>query len=135
MGARIRVALRWFTRALQTSELDPEIKFLNLAIAIESLFTASSSEVKINALIADCVSNVAKWDDANAVKRIMKDLYGRRSGIVHAGRISQFIDELPLLYSIVETSLWELLRAGDYRLSYEAMLGRLGLDLGSGLLP
>ena len=127
MSRRIRRALRWLTRALQVRE--GETQFLNLAIALESVFTPPSADYKIGALLSDCVSKVASWENPKEVQRLVKALYGRRSGIMHQGSISQFIREIEHAHFIVVQCLGELLKASDHLSSYDDMLQRLGLNL------
>jgi hypothetical protein len=127
MAGRIRTALRWLARAIQAHQA--ETQFLNFAIALESLFTAPSSNYKISAIIRDCVAKAASWSDSDEVRRLVSKLYGRRSGIVHQGIVTQFIQEMEELHTIVVQCLGELLQAGDHRDGYESMLNRLGLHL------
>jgi hypothetical protein len=108
---------------------EAETQFLNFAIALESLFTAPSSNYKISALIRDCVAKAASWSDPDEVKRLVSRLYGRRSGIVHQGIVAQFNREMEELHTVVVQCLGELLQAGDHRDSYAKMLSRLGLKL------
>lgn len=127
MAGRIRTALRWLCRALQ--EWEPETRFLDLAIALEALFTAPSADYKISALIRDCVGNAVHCSNPGEIRRLMSRLYGRRSGIVHQGFLTQFYGEVEDLYVIAVQCLHELLEAGDHRRGYQDMLKRLGLDL------
>ena len=127
MACRIRTALRWLTRALQTYE--SETKFLNFAIALESLFTAPSSDYKINKLIKDCVAAAASWSDTKKVSQLAGNLYGRRSGIVHQGLIEQFVTEIDDLHQIVVQCIGETLAAGYHRGSYQQMISCFKLKL------
>jgi hypothetical protein len=129
MAGRIRTALRWLCRSLQ--EWEPETRFLDLAIALEALFTAPSADYKISALIRDCVGNAVRWSNPEEIRPLMSRLYGRRSGIVHQGSLTQFYGEIEDLYVIAVQCLHELLEAGDHRGGYQDMLKRLGLDLGA----
>ncbi len=91
IGKRIRQAVTWYSKAVDTDS--PEEKFVNLAIALESLIIGDEGEepfattASINQKIGERVAFLLgdNFDSRVSFEKKAKKLYGLRSKIVHRG--------------------------------------------------
>ena len=91
IAKRIRQAVTWYSKAVDTDS--PEEKFVNLAIALESLIignegkepfaTTGSINQKIGERVAFLLGD--NFDSRVSLEKKAKELYGLRSAIVHSG--------------------------------------------------
>jgi len=104
---RILRALQWAGRARVDSRR--EESFLLMAIALESLLLPDQRDDNIGYRIALRCTHLIAVPDVTARKSLMKnvrDLYNRRSMIVHSGKIEVSDTELALLWHYLRAALY-----------------------------
>lgn len=97
-------AIHWFSVALTQSESSNA--FLFLIVALEALFKAESGN-SIGGTVAESVAFVMadKLEGRKKIIGIVRDYYGKRSGVAHGGNKSISDSELFNLISIVGTTI------------------------------
>lgn len=107
---RILRATQWAGRAFVDSRR--EESFLLMAIALESLLLANQSNENITYKVALRCAHLIGKADLEARQRLVrdiKDLYSRRSMIVHSGKIEVSDAELGLLRHYLSAALFVVL--------------------------
>ena len=107
---RILRAIQWAGRAFVDSRR--EESFLLMAIALESLLLRNQKDENIGYKIALRCAHLIGLPDRAARKSLVKDikeLYGRRSTIVHSGKIEVSDSELGSLHHYLRTALFVVL--------------------------
>jgi hypothetical protein len=107
---RILRAIQWAGRAFVDARR--EESFLLMAIALESLLLGSQKDENIGYKIALRCAHLIGLPDLTARKSLMKDmrdLYARRSTIVHSGKIEVSDSELATLHHYMTAALFMIL--------------------------
>lgn len=103
-----RVVLRgihWYSVSQKTME--PENKFLNLTTCLETFFTPKDRDPISNAVAEGCAFALAKeFKSRKMIFRLVKQLYGQRSGLSHGGKTAILDSEL----MEIEQIAWNLLQ-------------------------
>ena len=128
---RIREDFKYLELALENFDLsytvnNPSLAFLSLMIASEVLFNPGKGEVtqRISRNFAVLLGNSV--DDAKKIQKEIKELYGKRSSLIHSGEVIwNFVgedDEVAKLRNYVRASIKKIIQMN---LSKDALLDLL----------
>lgn len=99
-------AIHWFVSQLSQAEL--ENKLLNLTTCMETILTPRDNSPITNA-IAEGIAIIlgSTLDDRKKIKKLVKDLYGKRSAVSHGGKKEILVTDIGKLIQICgDLLLW-----------------------------
>jgi hypothetical protein len=109
----VEVALRRFNLAYQRNTI--EDRFIDYFISLESLYSTVGERGEVTHRISTRASRVLseKFEDRQTKRKMLKKLYGYRSGIVHGEQIRLRQEHLDEIENVVRLSLKWFTNQGD----------------------